>query len=180
MGCNPFRWGAVLGGLVLAFAWMAGTTTPALADVSGPACVTDASHLSINGKRSYGTCSGGIPVVLVNIDAPPIGQTCQDPKGKPWECGRWAAYVLLELTKKRAVVCKGNATDQNGNLVSICYTEGRELNRTLVDLGWALPLVGEGGPYADAVENARTKKLGLWQGQFERPSVWRAKQGKVQ
>jgi endonuclease YncB( thermonuclease family) len=172
----PVHLGAVAGLVVGALLF----PSVARADVSGTACVTDAGHLVINGRRSYGACSGGTPVVLANIDAPTVDQTCQDPRGNPWECGRWAAYVLLELTKKRQVTCEGNARDRDGQLIALCYTGEHELNRTLVTLGWALPEVGDGGPYADAVENARTKKLGLWQGRFERPSIWRAKrdQGK--
>jgi endonuclease YncB( thermonuclease family) len=183
MGANPFhKWGVgrslcfalfLMGGVVMGGAL-------ARADVSGPACVTDGGHLTINGHRSYGVCSGGTPAVLVDIDAPTIKQTCQDPKGNPWECGRWAAYVLLELTKKQTVTCKGNSTDMNGDLVAVCYAKGRELNRTMVELGWALPMVGEGGPYAAELEHARAKKLGLWQGRFERPSIWRAKHGEAQ
>ncbi|WP_413203677.1 thermonuclease family protein [Rhodospirillum sp. A1_3_36] len=181
MSANPFHHRSVDRTLCFALSMMGAVLLGAplaKADVSGPACVTDGGHLTINGHRSYGLCSGGTPTVLVNIDAPTIKQTCQDPKGKPWDCGRWAAYVLLELTKKQTVTCQGNATDMNGDLVAVCYANGLELNRTMVDLGWALPIVGDGGPYAAEVEHARDKKLGLWQGRFERPSLWRAQHDK--
>ncbi|GEO82403.1 thermonuclease family protein [Pararhodospirillum oryzae] len=146
-------------------------------EVSGPACVTDAGHLVINGKRSYGACQGGTPVVLANIDAPGIAQTCQAPSGQTWPCGRWAAYFLLELTKNKTIRCLGEEKDANGGLIAVCLVERMEINHALVSMGWALP-ANATIRYHDAMEEAREKRAGLWQGTFDRPSDWNARHGK--
>ncbi len=55
---------------------------PALADVSGPACVTDGDTLVVNGKRQRTRCVGGTRVRLFGIDAPELKHKVQGPGGQ--------------------------------------------------------------------------------------------------
>ncbi len=162
-------------GLALVPALAPAQSGGAVESVRGPACITDAGHIFVNGKRSYGACAGGTAVTLAMIEAPPATQMCTTPADKPWDCGRWAAYVMLELTKKREVICvpDAGAKAQDGSILAVCTVGGRELNRTLVYLGWALPQPGKGAAlYADALEHAKRERMGLWQGTFPPPAEW--------
>ncbi|MBK1663535.1 nuclease [Rhodospirillum rubrum] len=160
----------LLGGVIL----LATLPATARADVTGEACVIDAGHLSIGGKRAYGRCQGGTAITLAAIDAPSPQQTCTTPAGKPWDCGRWAAYVLVEISKNKKVICQGAEKDDKGALLALCYAGGRQINRTLVELGWALPAT-EDPSFAAAVAKARSAAVGLWQGTFDPPAEWRAR-----
>lgn len=168
----------VIGALALALPGLPAAVPSAMAQqnasqevVNGPACVTDAGHLTLNGRRSYGACRGGTAITLADIEAPVVSQTCTTPDGEPWKCGRWAAYVLLELTKDQTVMCHGTRKDDGGRLIATCSAGGREINRTMVELGWALaaPMAVQ---YQSAMDKARRNRLGLWQGTFERPAEW--------
>lgn len=147
------------------------TTTPAKADVTGTVCVSDGSHIVVNGRRNYGRCIGGTPVVLADIEVPPLSQTCGDPHG----CGTWAAYFLTEMVKGKEVTCEGNARDPKGNVVALCKVDGREINRTMVELGWALP-VSFDSPYVADMKSAQENNRGLWNTtRFDPPAKWRGR-----
>lgn len=165
---------ALLGGLM---AWTITGGAVAAEEIKGPACVSDAGHLAINGKRSYGACQGGTPVTLANLEAPPLAQTCTTPAGQDWPCGRWAAYFLLEMVKSKTVTCRVRSEDAQGNKVALCLVERLEINQSLVNQGWALA-AGTEGRYYDAQDQAKAQKVGLWQGTFLRPSEWLARNNK--
>jgi endonuclease YncB( thermonuclease family) len=130
----------------------------------GVARVGDGDSLQLAGER----------IRLRGIDAPELNQTCR--RGAvDYSCGRQAMAALRRLTEGRQVSCQGWERDRYGRLLATCTVGGVELNRRQVADGWAVAYGGYGAEEADA----RAAKLGIWAGDFERPSEWRVTHGDV-
>jgi endonuclease YncB( thermonuclease family) len=69
------------------------------------------------------------------------------------------------------VTCRGHRRDRHNRLVGICETGGREVNREMVEAGFALAY----NNYMREEAKARAAQRGLWAGEFERPRDWRRK-----
>ncbi|WP_421684966.1 thermonuclease family protein [Thermus thermophilus] len=85
----------------------------------GRASVVDGDTLEIQGVR----------VRLWGIDAVESSQTCLDVGGKPWPCGRRAAFALADFLGQRTVRCERRDTDRYGRVVAVCHVGGLEVNR---------------------------------------------------
>lgn len=128
----------------------------------GSAVVNDGDTLTLAGQR----------IRLRGIDAPEFGQTCTR-DGASYGCGRQARRELETLIGGRTVVCEGWQRDRYGRLLAVCRAGDTDLNRRLVEDGWAVGY----GDYADAELAARRAGRGMWAGTFDRPRAWRERQG---
>ena len=128
----------------------------------GPAQVIDGDSLLIGGER----------VRLKSIDAPEGRQMCEK-NGSAWRCGRAASKALQELVRGKEVICEGQELDRYDRLLAYCRVGAVDLNRTLVRQGWA---VAFGDRYFSEERAAQARRVGLWQGSFQRPAAWRAQQ----
>jgi len=136
----------------------------------GRASVVDGDTLEIQGVR----------IRLWGIDAVESSQTCLDAGGKPWPCGRRAAFALADLLGQRTVRCERRETDRYGRMVAVCRVDGVEVNRWLVEQGWALAYVQYGGSvYLEAQRQAQAARRGVWQGSFQAPWEYRKSPGTV-
>ncbi|MEN2982751.1 MAG: thermonuclease family protein [Thermus sp.] len=88
----------------------------------GQASVVDGDTLETHGVR----------VRLWRIDAVESSQTCLDASGRPWPCGRRAAFALADFIGKSPVSCLPKDRDRYGRVVAVCSVRGVELNRWLV------------------------------------------------
>ncbi len=111
---------------------------------------------------------GGHEVRLVGIDAPEGRQEC-DRAGRSWACGREAEAALRRLAGGREVICRVEVRDSYGRLLAVCEAGGVELNRRMVEDGWAVAH----GRYEREEQVAAAARRGLWSGRFERPRAWR-------
>ncbi|WP_027891159.1 excalibur calcium-binding domain-containing protein [Calidithermus chliarophilus] len=133
--------------------------------VVGRASVVDGDTLEIQGMR----------VRLWGVDAVESSQTCLDAAGRVWPCGRRAAFALADFLGARTVSCTRKDTDRYGRMVAVCRVGDTEINRWLVEQGWALAYVQYGGQVYLASQNqARAGKRGIWQGSFTPPWEYRA------
>lgn len=150
----------VLGALALAAArapFPGGAET-----LRGTARVADGDSLVLDGRR----------VRLQGIDAPELAQTClRDGAARP--CGREARAALARLVAGHAVTCESRRRDRYGRLLATCLAGGVELNRAMVEAGWAVSY----GDYRAAEAAARQAGRGLWAGPFELPQDWRRDHG---
>ena len=105
---------------------------------------------------------------LRGIDAPELAQTCER-KGQSWRCGEAAARRLRRHIGSQPVACSGNRFDSYHRLLAVCTVDGVELNRWLVEQGWAVSY----DDYPKAERMARKAGRGLWSSTFERPRDWR-------
>lgn len=129
---------------------------------SGRATVADGDSLVIAGER----------IRLVGIDAPELGQSCAGRAGD-YPCGKVARQALVDLIGGRTVDCSGWRRDRYGRLLASCAAGGIELNRRMVESGWAVAY----GGFEEEEAAARVGGVGLWQGPFERPRAWRDAHG---
>ncbi len=135
--------------------------------ITGKASVVDAGVIEINGQR----------IMLFGIDLVMRKQSCTV-DGKPWQC--WAAEVrdLQTLVDQGPATCETvGEPDPYGRVLARCSINGQSLNEELVRTGWAVARPSETKDYVAAETEAKQKKLGLWQGQFQRPSEFRQAAG---
>lgn len=127
---------------------------------AGIATIHDGDTLTVDGQR----------VRLRGIDAPEYGQSCEA-AGSAYPCGRQARTFLAGLTKGKSVACRGWERDIYDRLLGVCTVGAPplDINREMVRRGWAVAY----GDYRADEELARNARLGLWQGDFERPRDWR-------
>lgn len=109
---------------------------------------------------------------LRGIDAPETDQTCfRD--GADYPCGREARAELIRLIGGAPLLCDTFGRDAYRRRLAECRAGGRDLNRRMVERGWAVSY----GAHRDAEDEARRARHGLWAGTFDRPQDWRRGHG---
>lgn len=147
--------------LVLGAVALAGAYAPFLREAEtlrGTARVADGDSLVLDGER----------IRLQGIDAPELTQTCTR-AGADYPCGREAREALVRLVAGGAVSCESRQRDRYERVLATCVAGGVEVNRAMVEAGWAVAY----GDYRAAEAAARQAGRGLWAGSFERPQDWR-------
>jgi endonuclease YncB( thermonuclease family) len=112
---------------------------------------------------------------LYGIDAPELKQNCYSADDSIWRCGGEARNQLAKMLRKGDVKCEPLSKDRYGRTIASCSAKDiPDLAEAMVRLGWAINAakIGE-GKYAAAEEEAKNAKRGIWQGKFERPTVYR-------
>ncbi len=135
---------------------------------TGNASAKDGDSLVLNGTE----------VRLHGIDAPEYNQNCGRPSGD-YPCGREAAKALRNLLRGRTINCRSIDTDRYGRAVSICRDGDFEINREMVRSGWAVAYIRHSVSYVRAQQEAKLSKRGIWQGRFEMPENYRARNRKT-
>lgn len=131
--------------------------------ISAAPRVVDGDSLEMNGEK----------IRLVGIDAPELNQICQISQ-VDYSCGQRARDYLRSLIRNvEKVDCVGEGDDKYGRLLAECFAGKISLNAKMVRDGWAISYGGFGW----VERTARKEKLGLWAGEFDNPSDWRAKTG---
>lgn len=110
---------------------------------------------------------------LDGIDAPEVGQTCLQ-GAKRWRCGLEAARNLQLVTALGAVQCAPRPDASSDTPKATCVTGTTDLAETMVKRGYAIALAGGPLAYAKAEADAKAARLGIWRGDFVKPSDWRA------
>ena len=133
----------------------------ASSEIRGIAKVLDGDSIVVGQKE----------IRLEGIDAPEYGQTCAATTqgNESYPCGRRAAAYLKKLVANSELICVGNQEDKFGRLLAHCESEGVDINAAMVRDGWAVSF----GMYEGLEAQARQRGVGLWRGDFERPSTWR-------
>ena len=58
-------------------------------------------------------------------------------------------------------------------IVAVCYYNHQNLNKLMVRNGWAIAYRRYSKDYIDDENYARENKLGIWEGTFVKPKIWR-------
>ena len=143
---------------------VAAYATPAAAsEFSGSGKAIDSTIIQVNDQR----------IMLFGIDSVMRKQVCTL-DGKPWQCWTAAVNDLQSLLNQGPVSCEiVGEPDIYGRLLGRCSVNGQSINEALVARGFAVARTVETNDYVAAEASAHEKKLGLWQGQFVRPSEFR-------
>lgn len=124
----------------------------------GVARIGDGDSLTLSGTR----------IRLEGIDAPELDQQCtRDDVAYP--CGHEAKAALQHLIGDAEATCRGGRHDRYGRLLARCTARDIDINRAMVEAGWAVAY----GAYGEAQGRARRAGRGLWAGEFEQPQDWR-------
>jgi endonuclease YncB( thermonuclease family) len=117
---------------------------------------------------------GGKTVRLAGIEAPEPEQRCG--KGnRQWRCGSAAQSALARLIGSRTVRCTVDGSDSAGRPAGHCTMGDTDINGELVRRGHVFAEQGFFARYASHEQEAQAAKAGLWSGDAERPSDYRAK-----
>lgn len=126
--------------------------------------------------------SDGTRVMLYGVESvyPPQDNGDCRIEGEAWGC--WAAaFRALQtlLAEGGAVTCVPQApADRAGRELAICtFHDGRVLNEEYVRSGFALAIEAEMPGYLAVEDDARAAQVGLWQGTFIEPAIFRASHG---
>lgn len=124
--------------------------------------VIDGDSLIVDGKE----------VRLSGIDAPEYHQVCFDANNKKYSCGQKALKALQNLARED-IKCKFVVKDKYKRYVSVCYSRGININKRMVEEGWAVAYTRYTQEYNKAEKQAKKKKKGIWQGRFLKPELYR-------
>ncbi|MCB1483576.1 MAG: thermonuclease family protein [Hyphomicrobiaceae bacterium] len=134
--------------------------------VSGRARVVSGDRLRVGGKLLH----------LAGIDAPHPAQPCYRSNGRRWGCAASAVSTLRRLVRGRKVACELNKQGSGeGPIEAHCRAGDLDIAAAMVRTGYAFASADLGTPYASEEETARGNKAGIWQGETDRPEIWRAK-----
>ena len=137
---------------------------------SGESVPTGAIHI-IDGDSFR---IGGREIRLAGIDAPEYRQTCSEPGGGQWPCGREAREALAALAKQKPLDCTKAAEDRFGRALARCRTPSGDIASALAKEGWAVGARDPRFPEPSAeIAEARRAKRGIWRGSHQHPADWR-------
>ena len=118
----------------------------------------------------------GAKVRLNGIDAPEMGQKCEDINSKMYSCGVYARDALQALiaTMSQAIVqCHYTDKDFYGRFIGECSIGQININMWLVENGWALAYRKYSKKYVENENIAKSNRVGMWSGKFVEPWNWR-------
>lgn len=171
MGGNPLEgwkahWAKVGRWLAGAIVLPAALLFPAAAQavtVSGMAEVT----------KPYTFTLGDYEVFLLGVDSVEIKQTC-NVAGRIWDCWAAAQRQLETILSEGEVTCESVIEASSPKrMIALCTVSGQDVGQRFVESGFGLTVPAETTRYNDAQTDARIAGVGLWQGTFTNPSVWR-------
>ena len=139
------------------------------ADITGVPKIREGDHILIGNTR----------IRLGGIDAPSVDQLCLNHQGERWTCGAAARDELAKHAENKIWTCHVRQTDRRGRLISHCEVDGEDIQKWLVQNGWALSAVRFSHDYDADEQAARDAKAGLWQGAFIAPWDWRVRNKKT-
>ena len=118
----------------------------------------------------------GTHIRLNGIDAPESHQTCKDAAGTDYRCGQKAALALSDEIGTGTLSCTVLGLDRYGRSISSCFVGDMDVNRWMVQQGWALAYRQYSTEYVLDEDAARERHAGVWQGAFTPPWEWRKQQ----
>lgn len=146
-------------------------TSPAVADDTSRRIVGQVRHVH-DGDTFF---IGERKIRLWGMDAPEVKQTCGNARGNRYACGVASRDFLSALTEGIYVSCIQRGTSGN-RIVASCEIDGEDIGGSMVRAGHAVDAPKYSNRAYSSDENkAKRAGVGLWQGDFVKPWLWRAK-----
>jgi len=115
---------------------------------------------------------GNNKIRLHAIDAPETKQKCTK-NDKKWNCGLESTKFLKDLIGNDQIHCDTNGKDKYNRYIGVCYKNNIDLNSEMVINGWAIAYRYYSLDYIKEEKIAKSKKVGVWVGEFEEPYLFR-------
>lgn len=166
---------AVLLGLAAGGAWLLWQWGPQLIGLSlsgGSGKIAEGPVIAVTGDTLR---VGGTTVRLAGIEAPERDQYCTRPGNRRWRCGEAAAEALSQSVRGVRARCEIRGSDGGGRALGTCYARGKDVAAALVREGHVFSSSGWFASYGSLERQARAEQTGLWRGEAERPSEYRAR-----
>ena len=134
--------------------------------------IIDGDSLEIGNKR----------IRLQGIDAPEYTQYCFDAKKEKYSCGIKSKEFLANMVAGHKLHCKKQAIDRYSREISVCYADDMNVNKAMVEAGWAIAYRTSDQDLLTAQQAAKRQQSGIYQGKFIAPELYRRlnKRKKVQ
>ncbi|MGN1287927.1 MAG: thermonuclease family protein, partial [Bradyrhizobium sp.] len=129
-------------------------TLAVAADITGVPKIRDGDQLMI----------GSVKIRLGGIDAPSTDQLCLNTKGERWTCGVAARDELIKHAGHKSWTCHARSVDRRGRTIARCEVDGEDIQKWMVENGWALAFTRISHDYEPDEKAAREAKAGMWQG----------------
>ena len=139
------------------------------ADITGVPKIREGDQVQIGTSR----------VRLFGIDAPSVDQLCLNNTAERWTCGVAARDELIKHAGTKRWTCPVNSTDRRGRAIARCEVDGEDIQKWMVQNGWALAYDRASHDYDADEAAAREAKAGMWQGAFIAPWDWRIRNKKT-
>jgi endonuclease YncB( thermonuclease family) len=139
------------------------------ADITGVPKIREGDQVQIGTSR----------VRLFGIDAPSVDQLCLNNTAERWTCGVAARDELTKHAGNKSWTCHVNSTDRRGRAIARCEIDGEDIQKWMVQNGWALAYDRASHDYDADEATAREAKAGMWQGAFIAPWDWRIRNKKT-
>ena len=151
--------------LLLAASVFLSVSAAAHAELAGAAVTISGDTIEVQGRR----------VRLYGVTAPGPDQLCVGARAQ-WRCGMVAKRRLEQRIGSSSVTCREEGAARNGRVLGRCLVndgQGIELNRWLVESGWAFASGDHRQAYKEAEERAISSGAGLWRDGFHPSDGWR-------
>ena len=130
--------------------------------INGIAHVIDGDTLHIEKNK----------IRLHGIDAPEIDQTCKI-SNKVWHCGLESTSALKKLVLNNIISCVVSDIDKYKRYIAECFINNKNINKLMVRNGWAIAYRYYSLDFVEDEKLAKKDKIGIWQGQFQEPYLFR-------
>ena len=131
--------------------------------IKGKAKVINSDYIKINNQE----------IILYGIEAMERKQVCYI-NSKIWPCYAITVRFLESLVDLGETSCRIIKKAQSFNRVfGVCEVIGTEINRELVEKGYALARIKQTKEYLQYEKIAEENNLGIWQSKFVEPWNWR-------
>ena len=115
---------------------------------------------------------GSNKIRLHGIDAPESRQKCKK-NNVAWSCGIESTNALINFIDNQKVICNIRGIDQYNRYISVCFVNDFDMNEFMVINGWAIAYRYYSKDYIDFEDIAKKNKVGIWQGTFQAPYLFR-------
>tara|TARA_Y100001970_G_C14031418_1_gene748829 strand:+ start:219 stop:704 length:486 start_codon:yes stop_codon:yes gene_type:complete len=130
--------------------------------ISGKAKVINSDYIKINDQI----------IILYGIEAMERKQVCYI-DGKIWPCYEITVRFLESLVDLGETTCRVIKKSRMGRVFGVCEVINIEINKELVEKGFALARRKQTKDYVKYEKIAKKNELGIWQSEFIKPWDWR-------
>lgn len=135
------------------------------AEITGRTIVLKGDVIKIDGQIIH----------LQGIDAPETYQICYHANGADYLCGDESHLYLLDFISQKQVYCTYERLDDQDRPVATCFVGKANINRAMVQAGWALPEQNDKTYELERIA-AKKAKRGMWGGKFCAPRLVRSQE----